>query len=174
MKRGEFTFGTINMMETYGIIVAEVHDVLGPQLRARKIIIPDRSGAYDYGAKYYDERILELDCYIVRTVTRDFIREVSYALAEKNRIRVWQEPDKYYIGRLYDASSLERVGTVQRHFTLPFVCEPFAYGEIISEDFGTEYIPRYRATMWTPTRIEIVNAGTTDAVGIQITVQERG
>ena len=174
MKRGEFTFGAISMMDTYGIILRQVNDVIQPQLRERKVIVPERSGAYDFGARYYDERILELDCYIVKPVDRAFIREVSYTLSEKNQIRVWQEPDKYYIGRLYDPASLERVGTIQRHFTLPMVCEPFAYGEIVSEDFGEQYIPEYAATHWTPTRIEITNIGTTDAVGIQITVQERG
>ena len=170
MLRNSFTFGGVDMRETYGICISEAHDVLFPQLRERKVVVPGRSGAYDYGAFAYDERILSLDCDIVRPTTRAQLREIAYVLAQKNRIVLWNEPDKYYIGRIYNAEELERVGTTQKHFTLEFTCDPFAYGQTVTQDLATGDNPvPYQGTAPTPSLIVLRNVGADPIQNLQIT-----
>ena len=61
-----------------------------------------------------------------------------------------------------------------RKYTLQFLCEPFAYGETVQVDFhGPVWSASYRGTQETPTRLQITNAGSTTANGIQITITEK-
>lgn len=170
---GSFLFGTTDMFERFGIKMTEYSipkDVLLPQLRARKQTIPQRHGAYDYGAKYYDERAIEIECITNRAISRDETREIAYILSKKTEIRFWTEPEKYYIGRVYEAPELEQLRNVGNRFPLIFICEPFAYRNTLTETFtNLRYIPSYAGTAPTPTYIVIENTGTRNAVTIQIT-----
>ena len=56
MMKHSFTFCGVDMRERFGLIVESFQDSLQPKLRARKLDIPMRDGAYDYGAKWYEER----------------------------------------------------------------------------------------------------------------------
>lgn len=173
-RRGTLIFNGVDLYETYGILVERVEDDLLPALRERKVVVPGRSGAYDFGAQYYDERLLTLPSGSTRQLTRGEVREVSYALSKKGRIVLWDEPDKYYLGRIYDATDLERVLRTMRKYVLNFVCEPFAYGETVQVDFpGPVWSAAYAGTQGTPTRLQITNAGATTATGIQITITEK-
>ena len=62
MHKFSFEFGNVDMFTAYGFRIRKRHRVLKPPLRERKIIIPERSGAYDFGAKYYDEITLLVEC----------------------------------------------------------------------------------------------------------------
>lgn len=173
-RRGTLIFNGVDLYETYGILVERVEDDLLPALRERKVVVPGRSGAYDFGAKFYDERLLTLPSGSTRQLTRGEVREVAYALSKKGRISLWDEPDKYYIGRIYDATDLERVLRTMRKYTLNFLCEPFAYGETVQVDFpGPVWSASYEGTQETPTRLQITNTGSTTANGIQITITEK-
>lgn len=173
-RRGTLIFNGVDLYETYGILVERVEDDLLPALRERKVVVPGRSGAYDFGAKFYDERLLTLPSGSTRQLTRGEVREVAYALSKKGRISLWDEPDKYYIGRIYDATDLERVLRTMRKYTLHFLCEPFAYGATVQVDFhGPVWSASYAGTQETPTRLQITNAGSTTANGIQITITEK-
>lgn len=173
-RRGTLIFNGVDLYETYGILVERVEDDLLPALRERKVVVPGRSGAYDFGAKFYDERLLTLPSGSTRQLTRGEVREVSYALSKKGRIVLWDEPDKYYIGRIYDATDLERILRTLRKYTLQFLCEPFAYGETVQVDFhGPVWAASYRGTQETPTRLQITNTGSATANGIQITITEK-
>ena len=171
-EKGSFLFGTTDMYERFGIKLAEMsipHDVLIPGLRARKQTIPQQHGAYDFGAQYYDERTIEIDCVTKRVITRDDTREIAYILSKKSQIRFWTEPDKYYIGRVYQAPTLEQLRNVGNQFSLTFVCEPFAYGLTKTVQFENQmFIPEYPGTAGTPTYIVITNTGTGTAKNIQI------
>jgi len=151
------------------------YDVLIPPLRPRKVVIPRRSGAHDYGAKYYDERIMRLECDTRTGLSKDQIRELAYTLSKKNRLRLWNEPDRYYIGRIYDASELNYIGSIGHEFVLTFVCEPFAYSDPVQLPVvgGESTRPNYIGTAATPARITIRNTGSGDAVGVQIRIRER-
>ena len=175
LTKSSFEFEGVDMFLRFGIqLVDEPGDVIQPKLRERKIILPERSGAYDYGARYYDERILTLNCVTTRVMERAGVREIAYLLSRRGQIRIWNEPDKFYLGQLYDASPLEQLRRMGNRFPLTFVCEPFAHGETVQEDFGMRLdlsgASAYHGTAATPTRIEIRNAGTTPATGIQVTL----
>ena len=167
-----FLFGSYDMYQRFGIQIAEnglPSDVLMPALRSRKVTIPLRSGAYDFGAKYYDERPVQITCVTVKKGTRDDAREMAYILSKKSQIYFWNEPEKYYIGRIYQAPNLEILRNVGNRFALNFVLEPFAYGGTKTEQFtDLHYSPNYQGTVSTPTYIVIRNTGTSAATNIQI------
>ena len=173
IDKSSFLFGTTDMYQTFGIQISDdgmPNDVLKPQLRERKVTVPLRNGAYDYGAKYYDERVLVLNCVTVKAGTRDDAREMAYFLSKKSQLRLWNEPDKYYIGRIYQAPDLDCLRKVGNRFSLNFVLEPFAYGETYTKSFtGRKLVPNYIGTADTPTYIIITNTGSRNAVNIRIT-----
>ena len=177
VENGSFKFGNIDMYDTYGIQILDAsmpEDLLLPSIRPRKIEIPLRHGQYDYGAKYYSERSLVMKCFTANncsdTEARSFVREIAYALSKKNKIRVWNEPDRYYIGRVEKEISLEQKRDVGNVFTIEFTCDPFAYGNTVSKNFvNNEITADYSGTASTPTIIEITNTGSTNVTGITIT-----
>ncbi len=164
-ENGSFLFGTVDMFETYGLKLTErsmPQDVLMPDLRSRKRTIPLRHGAYDYGAHYYDERAIQIECITKRIISREESREIAYILARKSEIRFWTEPEKYYIGRVYEAPNLDQLRNAGNRFQLTFICEPFAYRNTLTEAFVNRvYIPNYDGTAPTPTQIVITNTSQT-------------
>ena len=173
VDKSSFLFGTTDMYERFGIMIADdgmPDDVLKPTIRERKVTVPLRNGAYDYGAQYYDERPVSITCVTVRAGTRDDAREMAYILSKKSILRLWNEPDKYYVGRVYQAPSLECLRIKGNRFTLNFVLEPFAYRNTVTQNFdGLTYSPNYAGTAPTPTYIVIENTGAGNAVNISIT-----
>jgi phage-related protein len=171
--KSSFLFGITDMYTTFGIQIVDdgmPNDVLKPQLRERKVTVPLRNGSYDYGAKYYNERPFTINCVTVKAGTRDDAREMAYTLSKKSQLRLWNEPDKYYVGRIYQAPDLECLRKVGNRFTLNFMLEPFAYRNTITQPFTNRiYIPEYEGTADTPTYIVIRNIGTGNAVNLQIT-----
>lgn len=174
VQADSFEFGRTDMLEAYGIRVIS-YDCLAPALRPRKVIVPGRDGAYDFKAKNYDERTVQLDCDTVIGLTRDQVRELAYVLSKKNTLRIWDEPDKYYIGRVYDAASIVPIGSIGQEFTLNFICDPFAYGKVttLNIEGGNPAQLSYAGTARTPTRIAITNNGAADAVDILIRLREK-
>ena len=167
-RRSSFLFGTIDMYEKYGIQLTDDSipmDVLLPELRPRKVEIPLRHGAYDYGAKYYKERAIQIQCVTIRMVTREESREIAYILSKKSEIRFWTEPEKYYVGRVYQAPTLEQLRNIGHRFPLTFVCEPFAYRQTLTRFFvNNRYTPEYDGTAATPTYIVLRNTSRTASV----------
>ncbi len=161
------------MFAEYGIKLKEnsfPKDVLLPGLRSRKVTIPLRHGSYDYGAAYYNERAIQIECVTKKVISREQTREIAYVLSKKARIRFWTEPEKYYIGRVYQAPTLDQLRNVGNEFSLTFVCEPFAYGETLTENFESrQFSPSYSGTAATPTYIVIENTGSSNAVNLIIT-----
>src|SRR5699024_4822076 len=107
------------MREKHGVWVTS-YDVLFPAVRPRKVVVPGRDGAYDFGANSRDERIIRMECDNRYRATRADMRELAYTLSKKNRIVLWDEPDKYYIGRIYDPSELTNLGEIVYKFTITF------------------------------------------------------
>ena len=56
------TIGGVDLKQEYGIIIEEINRPFLPKLRPRKVELPNRSGAYDYGAKWRDEISLDIKC----------------------------------------------------------------------------------------------------------------
>lgn len=129
MTPDSFQFGNANSLDDWGVRIV-AYDVLLPQKRARKRVIPGRHGQYDYGALRWEERPLRIECVLERRIERAELREIAAALSVKSELRLWNEPDKFYVAELYDPSELtDYFDECMREFTLQFVCEPFAYSK---------------------------------------------
>lgn len=174
MTGDSFSFGTYNSVDDWGIMVIG-HDTFLPPKRSRKISIPGRSGAYDYGAKNWEERTLRIECSLMRQITKAEFREIVYILSRKNRLRLWNEPDKYYVAELYDSADvLDYYLESMRDFELTFVCEPFAYGSILTVPLASgRNRVSYGGTAETPAVIVLKNASETEATNVTITAIKR-
>lgn len=173
VRPDSFEFSGIDMLTTYGIRCIS-SDVLQPKPRVRKVSVPGRDGTHDFGARNYDERQLRLSCDSMAALTRHQIRELSYLLARKGRIVLWDEPDKYYLGRLYDDAQLKYIGLIGHEFTLTFTCDPFAYGATVDRAMPEKFVgvDQYQGTASTSTRIALTNTGTAVIQGLHIVVRE--
>ena len=85
MTGDSFSFNQYNSVEDWGMMVVAT-DVLLPPKRRRKITIPGRSGAYDFGAKNWEERTIRLTCTLMRQMSKGEFREIVYALSKKGRL----------------------------------------------------------------------------------------
>lgn len=174
MTGDSFNFGTVNSMDAWGIQVIATDTFLPPK-RARKISIPGRSGAYDYGSNTWDERVLRIECRLLRQMSKAEFREVVYYLSKKQRLTLWNEPDKYYMAELYDpAEVIDYFGEEVRDFELEFICEPFAYGQTYTAPIrkGRNVIS-YRGTADAPCVVILQNASEAAAANIKLTVIRR-
>lgn len=114
------------MYEAYGIKVLS-HNLFSPNLRERKVVVPTRSGAFDYGAEYHDERNLKLDCTTWKKLTTNEFDNLKWLLSKKGRVVLWDQPDRFYYGRVYEQDIVqEYFQQIGRSFTLTFKCEPYA------------------------------------------------
>lgn len=185
IKPFTFYFKGRNSYTDFGIL-ASSHDFLLPEKRQRKQEVPNRHGSYDFGAKFYNERILRLRCIWVSNIiggkSRADIREISYWLSQKGKIELAVEPDKYYIGELYESNELEAhyinfkdgLTTTDGAFDLNFVCEPFAYRDIDAQPIQSGINPiTYEGTAESPCLIVLKNTGTTTINSLQVIATRR-
>lgn len=174
IEHNSFVFGTTDMWTAWELRILKITDYLKPKLRSRKVTIPLRSGTYDYGATAYDDRILELKCLRMSDISRSEQRNLAYLLSKKSQIYLYDDPEKYYIGRIYTEPQLKPIRNGGLEVILEFVCEPFAYGQTTTEEMPSRvYLPDYNGTAPTPTYIVIENVGETNAVNIQIVQTNR-
>lgn len=174
MTGDSFSFGRYNSMDDWGIKVVG-YDVLLPPKRSRKLAIPGRSGTYDFGAKNWEDRPLRIYCMLTRQMTKSEFREIAYILSKKAQLRLWNEPDKYYIAELYDAPEVkDYYMEIAREFELAFTCDPFAYGASIAAPIqnGRNVID-YKGTAETPCMIVLRNTSPRNIVNITITAIKR-
>jgi len=166
-----FSFNGMNSLETWGIKVV-AYDVFSPNKRERNQTIPFRHGRFDYGKKYFDERIVTLRCATeAKELTKAEMREVILWLTQRGRLTLWDEPDKHYVGELEESADVDVLPQeVKREFLLPFRCEPFAYGEqnTLPIETGMNRID-YQGTAETPTLIVIRNPNDFPVTGITLT-----
>lgn len=174
MTGDSFSFGTYNSVDDWGIMVV-AYDYLLPPKRSRKLTIPGRSGAYDFGAKSWEERTLRLACTLTRQLSKAEFREIIYLLSKKARLRLWNEPDKYYVAELYDPAEVQDYYLeTARDFELNFIAEPFAYGSTITAplESGRNKIT-YQGTAETPCMIVLRNTSSSNIQNITITATKR-
>lgn len=174
MTPNSFNFGSINSVDEWGLYV-NAYDLLVPPKRARKATVPGRSGSYDYGARYYDERPLRLECTVLRKLSKAELREMAYHLSQKREIRFWDEPDKYYIGELYDPDEVNTYpNEAMRDFELTFTCEPFAYRPLSTQAISSGANPvTYKGTAEAPAIIELFNPNNYAVGNIVLTAVKR-
>lgn len=174
MLYDSFQFGGYNSLDDWGIRVVK-YDTLMPPKRPRKRSIPLRDGQYDYGAINYEERTVRIDCVLENRIDRAELREIAYLLSKKEQLRLWDEPEKYYIGEIYDAAEVEDYfEETMREFTLTFICEPFAYADAKTVALADgENAAGYSGTVARGCVIEIRNPNAFDVSNITITTQTR-
>lgn len=123
---GYFIFDSKNS-DDYDIIVNQVSRPLLPALRERKLIIPGKDGAWDFGNNTYDESSVVLSCSLLKPLSqRELTRQIAQWLSTKSNLYISDELDKYYFGRIYD-TSFETVGDIIARFQLVFIVDPYAY-----------------------------------------------
>lgn len=169
-----FSFGRYNSLTDWGIRVVK-YDVLTPAKRPRKVSIPRRSGMYDFGADCWEERTIRIDCVLEHKISRAELRAIAGALSRKSRLRLWDEPDKYYVGELYDPAEItDYFDEAMREFSISFVCEPFAYGQTVALPIrsGSNAVP-YAGTADAPCLIVLRNVSSANAANVTITAVKR-
>jgi predicted phage tail component-like protein len=174
MVNNTFLYNGKNLYELAFLRVFS-YNVFAAELRARKVQVPGRSGAYDFGAEFHEERPLRMECFIERKIQEYQFDELKYALSRKGRIIMWDQPDRYYIGQAYNAAEVLRHWQyLATSFTLEFTCEPYAYS--LAPTILTSALPviftEYEGTRKAPTRITIRNTGNASLSGVTITSRE--
>ena len=161
-------------MDDWGIKVVG-YDVLLPPKRSRKLTIPGRSGSFDFGAKNWEDRSLRIYCMLTRQMTKAEFREIAYLLSKKAQLRLWNEPDKYYIAELYESPEVQDYYMeIAREFELVFTCEPFAYGASVATQIANgRNVISYKGTAETPCMIVLKNISKNNVVNITITAIKR-
>lgn len=174
MTGDSFQFGTLNSVDDWGIRVV-AYDYFLPPKRSRKISVPGRSGMYDFGAECWDERTLRIACTLERTLSKSDFREIVYQLSQKRQLRLWNEPEKFYMAELYDPSEVQDYFMESmRDFELNFICEPFAYGKTVSVPIQRGRNPiEYAGTAKTPCTIILKNTSTHNIANLKITAVQR-
>lgn len=158
----------------FGIIMKSRDRALLPALRKRETEIPGRHGTYDFEGNTYENKTVSIDCTTHRNSIpnlRQASRLIAGWLKNKGKLRFDDEPDKYYIGRVYSSVSFETLLALGK-FTLSFECEPFAYSEVNSlETTITTQDPVFifnNGTIETPEEITITNLGPNTIQGFKI------
>lgn len=167
VQKDSFSFAGVDMLDRYGIRAVS-YDVLAPRLRPRLLTVPGRDGSYDFGARRYDDRQVRIACDSRRALSRQEIRELAHLLSKKGRLVLWDEPEKFYMGRLYDDAVLTYLGRVGHAFDLAFVCEPFAYGAAVVKPLGGAV--GYEGTAECGTVVRMRNGGTSLVAGVRLRV----
>jgi phage-related protein len=178
MPANSFSFAGINSLTAWGIKCI-AHDVFSPPKRDRKQKIPFTSGSYDFGKKYHDEKIVTLECDTGHggfpPLDKAGMREVIYELSKRDALILWDEPDKYYMGELFDSPPMNvSPKYVKQRFTLRFVCEPYAYGDDTAIPITGRFMRvSYAGTAETPTLIVLQNSSATTVSTVSITLIKR-
>ena len=167
-----FTFRNINSLETYGIKVI-AHDAFNAPKRRRDRTIPFRDGVFDYGRKFYDPRIVRLDCVTeTKVFTKSEMREIIDWLSEPGVLILWDEPEKFYVGELLEKTDIRIFpNRIKQQFEIPIKCPlPFARKALTVKPLqsGTNYV-EYEGTHETPTEIILRNPNNFPVTGIYIT-----
>lgn len=174
-----FTFCGKHSYDDYGLYVRSKSRPVLPSRRKRQLEIPGRSGVYDFSGDDYDQRIVELECFLDANAIpgmRLRVREIAAWLSERGKLTFDDEPTLSYRAALYTAVSLEQVLSTGL-FTLVFECAPFAEGRTITTTADITHsgqvvaIP-YAGTRRASCRMVLKNTGFFSAYGPQLLVRK--
>lgn len=171
LTEGSFHFACKNSVDDFGIYVRQYTPVVPPK-RIRKLGIPLRNGAYNFGVKAYDEIVINLDLFCEKEYERSEFRAVSAWLSEVGKLYFWDEPDKFYQGEFEVYPSFDEYTMLRMHqFTCTFVAYPFALGETktVAIANGTNNVP-YSGTAERPAYLKLTNTSGHEINGVQISL----
>lgn len=123
---------------TYNVYLKSRNRVLIPTQHRREIIIPGKHGIYDFGLNTLDKRILELNLSYLSDSTNDLrldARDIAAWLCqtEYEELIFDDEPDKYYLAKIYDTAGLEDLITIGLA-SIKFECQPHALYVVTSAE----------------------------------------
>ena len=170
-----FRFNDVHCRDFF-ITMRSVDRTTLPPLRRREIAVPGRHGRYDFGENKYDNRTISIEVFIEASnlaQLRQRVRNVAGWLKNKGRLAFDDEPDKFYVGRLYNQVPLDQVARNGRAL-LVFDVEPFAYGELISDQVTrTDETPLnlfVSGTEESPAEYTIINDGESPVENIRVKI----
>lgn len=119
---------------TYGLFLKSVDRSLFPELMPRILEIPGRHGVMDFYENRYSVRLIKISFTLVKTTLVELRTEARNIASwlnsdEWERLIFDDEPDKFYLARVYDSISLNNVLSTGE-FNITFYCQPFAYSVI--------------------------------------------
>lgn len=130
----QFIFNSLYSFDNFGIIAKTVNRPLLPAKRRTNVIIPGRNGSYTFDDNTYDDIVIPV---IIQYVSDDFpdlrlrARVISAWLSQVDHkpLVFTDEPDKYYLAKIYDALSVEKIVNLVpgEKTTVQFECHPLAY-----------------------------------------------
>lgn len=131
-----FTYNGKHSYNDFKVIAKSVDRPILPALNKKELAIPGRHGTYDFGENNYSNRLISVllqyrgeSMSAMRLMSRSIAAWLSSLTYE--RLIFDDEPDKYYLAKLYDTVGLEsfvRVGVA----TVQFECQPFALYQVSS------------------------------------------
>lgn len=109
-----------------------------PVKRKREIAIPGKQGSYDFGGDTYSNRVISVAIQYVGASFNDLrlrARDIAAWLSKMSyrKLIFSDEPDKYYLAKIYSAVGLEYLLKVGRA-TIQFECQPHALYVVTSAE----------------------------------------
>jgi predicted phage tail component-like protein len=123
-------YNNLHSYNDFGLVIKSVNRPILPTLRSREITIPGVHGTYDFSDNTYDTRIISVSLKYVGTDLNDLrlkARDIAAWLSQTTykELIFDDEPDKYYLAKIYDAIALENLIRLGQS-TINFNCQPFA------------------------------------------------
>lgn len=158
------------------IVLKGYKPIFLPALNVEYEQVPGRNGSIEFNDNTRQDIVIEVDIAILGDSKQEVManaRAIEYWLSQKGQLSFWDEPQRFYIGRIVNQIPLERQ-VAWGDVTLLFRCEPFAYfiksmaeEIILGDDIPIcEQITLDRATavhtITGPTTIQIENNGAFD------------
>jgi len=105
-------------------------------MRKRELSVPGKHGTYDFELNTYDNRVLSIAIQYVGTSFNDLrlnARDIAAWISQTSykKLIFDDEPDKYYLAKIYDATELENFFRLGKT-TLQLECQPHAIETITS------------------------------------------
>lgn len=156
----------------FGIKASRISRAAKPSKRVYKKEIAGRDGVYSTSDNTYGNISIAIDCDYVGKDVRGAARAVAQWLSKRGELCFDDEPERYYAAEVEGEIPLEEELQIG-HFTLNFVCFPFARSRPHQHDFvisrsGQAEQVTVGGTTPTPCTILLRNTGTTTIPNIRI------
>lgn len=156
----------------FGIKASSISRVAKPERRVYKTEIAGRDGVYSTSDNTYGEIAVTIECDYIGKGVRGVARVIAQWLSKKGELCFDDEPGRYYSAEIEGEIPLEEELQIG-HFTLNFVCFPFARSLPRQKDFtitqsGQGQQITVGGTTNTPCTILLRNNGTTIIQNIRI------
>lgn len=134
-----FVFNGIKSTDK-NVVLINYRPIFLPQRNTEYELIPGKSGSIEFDSGTYQDIIIEAECAILGENEQEVMTNAYEAkkwLSPKGWLSFWDDPQRFYIGRIANQIPLEQQ-VKWGNIRLLFRCQPFAY-KVISPAAG--FIP---------------------------------